>query len=238
MSRWLLFLCLLTPIWGQSPLTEASALFVAEDYVAAKQLLEKELAETDSLAEAANLYFGLGVCAYRSGDLPESIRCFRSCLARNPDHQAGAFNLSFAEERLFVQDRIDDPQEAAVGLLELLHSELGFYGLIALQLLLIVGVILLRRQRVVLTVLGLILVVVVAATVKGESKTTSVKTTEAVVGKSGAELRIEPHTSHPTKLRLLPGVLVVVKSKTAKWAEVRQGGVSGWVDRRQLAFVE
>ena len=86
-----------------SVVTQAGALIKAERYVEAIGFLERALAQMPADSE---LYYLLGVAAFRSGDRTKAESAFRKAIQQNPDHAYAQYGLGL----IFCE--IGQPQQA------------------------------------------------------------------------------------------------------------------------------
>ena len=174
--------------------------------------------------------FNLGTCAYRAGQVPEAILCWRRAQLRAPHDAQIAFNIRRAEQELGLAAPVRAWHEWATP-----TELLGI--VIMLQLAGILGFLACRRRGL-RAGAGLMVLATVLPGVAAVSHACAEQPASAVVLPARIPLRLEPHAEAGSLATLPAGSLVRIVAMSERWALVEGPALRGWVDRTGIALVD
>lgn len=77
----------------------ADILYKQRKYNEAQQMLEKAIPQSDPQLEA-KIYYNIGNCRYRQGDLRGSLDYYKKALELNPNDEDAKYNIEFVEKKI------------------------------------------------------------------------------------------------------------------------------------------
>ncbi len=213
----------------------ANAEYAEGQYEEAALLYEAELAESPS----AEVYYNLGNCYFKMGELAQSILAYERALRIDPRMDDAKHNLRFAQSR--IVDNIEDTNtfflsQWTKALRNLLHGSTWIWISIALFSLALLGFIgfaflpaVVGRKISFHTAWVALLLSIICFSFAASLHSRDTKRTEAIITQSIVNAKSSPDKSGTDLFVLHEGTSVTIRSTLSNWAEIHVGNYVGWI---------
>jgi len=220
----------LAPLAASADLERGVEAYRAARYAEARECFERALSEPRS--PRGELHHALGNCAFRSGEYPTAILCYRRAEVWLEDDRAARANRALAERRSGLAPR---EWERVAALASALSAGEWLALLVALEGAGLVVLALARRRAARVT--GALLAWLALAGGAGIAWVQAQERAPRGVALESLALRRDPHADLPPVAELPAGTTVAIEAASGRWALVRQGSTTGWVPSSRLGWV-
>ena len=208
---------------------------------------EAAAGQLESLAASgvrdADVYYNLGNCYYKQGELGKAVANYRRAIMLAPRDADTRENLDLVRSIVGFRDTTGSYSIGSIVALPLERVSprelaVAFYAAYYIAVLTFLGVVLLRGDRQMKCMYGLVIFVGLAAAAYGLSRHGISRfggASEGVVTVEGTEFMSGPGTAFDELVRLPDGVEVRLRARSGIWMEVElDTGEIGWVRETDL----
>jgi len=223
-------------------LKKAGELYAKKDYHSAAELYEQTLS-TEGVAP--EIYYNLGNCYYKTGEIGKAILNYERALRLDPRFDDARYNLQIAQQK--VVDNVGVAQNFFLArwlddLIEMFSSNQWFFISFGLFLLFLVATFLFIfassvRLRKVSFYMGALFITVclVFLTFSHLQKSEQVNHRGAIIMNGVVVVKSSPDKSGTDLFQLHEGTKVSIKSTLDKWVEIKlSNGNVGWVEQSMI----